>query len=420
MKKSLKGKRVLRASVVPKELIMDDKSRDYKKILKYYKFNHTDAQQLLEIEPLAKEYSKKLLDGFYEFIFEFEHAKMFLHNQEVLVRHRKGIEQWFLNLFCGNYDEQYFQKLNIISEVHVRIGLPTHYVNTAFSYVRDFIKEVVIRQQCYESLRAIDKIIDINLDILTIAYRQEEHSKLVDEVVLLKNAVQNGLIEPYIQPIVNAQTLHIEKYECLMRIKESKTKKVHSVFAYLNTAKKIKLYADMMQIMLEKSIELFCGKKIPFSINLSYEDIQNESFRTFIYEKISQCPSSEFIIFEILESDFIADFRVVQDFANHVRKQGCQIAIDDFGSGFSSMENILKLKPEIIKIDGSLIKNIDHLAESKMIVKNIVNMAKELNATTVAEYVHSKEVLESVQALEVDFVQGFYLYEPNTFESFKV
>ncbi|MGB5791827.1 EAL domain-containing protein [Poseidonibacter sp.] len=134
---------------------------------------------------------------------------------------------------------------------------------------------------------------------------------------------------------------------------------------------------------------------------------------------MKNCPSSKNIIFEILESDFIEDFTIVESFASKVRESGCQIAIDDFGSGFSSMENILNLKPDIIKIDGSLIKNIHTSLESRTIVKNIVNMAKDLNAKTVAEYVHSKEVLEIVQELEVDFAQGFYLAEPKAYENLK-
>lgn len=391
-------------------------NKNYRTILKHYKFTQEDASKLYTIKDIAIEHSDMLLEGFYEFIFEFDHAKMFLHNEEILSRHRTGIKQWFINLFCGEYDALYFEKLNIISEVHVQIGLPAHYVNTAFSYVRDFVKDILIKQKSYESLRAVDKIIDINLDILTIAYREEEQTKLVEDIVLLKNSVENLDIEPYVQAIFDAKTLKLSKYECLMRLIDTKNNKVHSVFPYLNTAKKIKLYENMMQIMIEKSINMFCGEDIEFSINLSYEDIENKTFREYIYKKIEDCPSSKNIIFEILESDFIEDFSIVESFAVKVREYGCKIAIDDFGSGFSSMENILNLKPEIIKIDGSLIKNIDKSAESKTIVKNIVNMAKELNAKTVAEYVHSKEVLEIIQELGLDFAQGFYLAQPKPYE----
>ena len=154
--------------------------RNYKKLLKNYKFNQEDATSLKSLKNMANNYSKELLDGFYEFIFEFDHAKMFLHNKEILTRHERGIKNWYLNLFCGLYDESYFEKLNMISEIHVRIGLPAHYVNAAFSYVRGFLKKVLIKEEKYEFLSSVDKIIDINLDILTIAYREEEQSKLVD------------------------------------------------------------------------------------------------------------------------------------------------------------------------------------------------------------------------------------------------
>jgi EAL domain-containing protein (putative c-di-GMP-specific phosphodiesterase class I) len=389
--------------------------RNYKKLLKNYKFNQEDASSLKSLKSIAANYSKELMSGFYDFIFEFDHAKMFLHNKEILTRHEKGIENWYLNLFCGLYDESYFEKLNIISEIHVRIGLPAHYVNAAFSYVRGFLKNVLIKEKKYEYLGSVDKIIDINLDILTIAYREGEQSKLVDEIVFLKNVVDSSNIEPYFQAIYDAKTMKINKYESLMRLIDPKSKEVFSVFPFLQTAKKIKSYENMMQIMMKKTFKTFCPLDIEFSINLCYEDISNESFRNFIYKKIVNCSKPKNIIFEILESDFIEDFNIVKDFATYVRTFGCKIAIDDFGSGYSSMENILKLKPEIIKIDGSLIKNIDSSEESKTIVRNIVNMAKELHAKTVAEYVHSKEVFEVVKTLDIDFLQGFYLAEPKAF-----
>ncbi len=385
---------------------------NFKKVLKHYKFDEKDAFLLKNIKNITSIHIKELLKGFYEFIFEFDHAKVFLHNKEILNRHEKGIEYWYLNLFCGEYDKEYFDKLNFISEIHVRIGLPAHYVNTAFSFVRGFVKDILIKEKKYEELSSWDKIIDINLDILTIAYREEEQTKFVDDVIFLKSAVENSNILPHVQPIFDANNLKVKKYECLMRIGNEKNDEVVSVYPYLQTSKKIKLYEQMMQMMIEKSFKLFCHKDIEFSLNLCYEDISNPVFRKFIYEKIQSCSNPEFIIFEILESDFIEDFSVVENFAKNVRKLGCKIAIDDFGSGYSSMKNILKLKPEFIKIDGSLIKNIDTSSESKTIVKNIINMAKELNAKSVAEYIHSKEVYNITKDLGIDFLQGFYLGEP--------
>jgi len=385
---------------------------NYKKVLKHYKFNDEDASFLASIQSISSIFTKELLKKFYEFIFEFDHARMFLHNKEILARHEEGIKNWYLNLFSGIYDKNYFNKLQTISEIHVRIGLPAHYVNTAFSFVRGFVKDIIVKEKRYEVLSSWDKIIDINLDILTIAYREEEQSKLLDEIIFIKNVIENSNIEPYVQGIFEADSLKKQKYECLMRLKNESTGELVSVYPYLKTAKKIKLYEKMTYIMIDKSLSHFDTLDFEFSLNLSYEDISNKAFRLYLYEKLEKFSKPKNIIFEILETDFIEDFQVVEDFALTVRSFGCKIAIDDFGSGYSSMENILKLKPEFIKIDASLIKNIDKQTESKTIVKNIVNMAKELDSKTIAEYIHSKKVYKIVKELGVDYLQGYYLAKP--------
>ncbi len=117
---------------------------------------------------------------------------------------------------------------------------------------------------------------------------------------------------------------------------------------HLNTLKK-----NLMSLALTFHMKIFPIKK----------------FIEFIYEKVKTISRPNCIIFEILESDFIEDFSVVEEFAKTIRALGCKIAIDDFGSGYSNMENILILRPEIIKIDGSLIKNIDTSSESKPLLK---------------------------------------------------
>ena len=84
-----------------------------------------------------------------------------------------------------------------------------------------------------------------------------------------------------------------------MRLIDPKTKEVFSVFPYLEISKKIKLYEKMMEIMVNKTFKLFSKEDIEFSINLSYEDIANESFMDFLYEKIKSYHKPQNIIFEI-------------------------------------------------------------------------------------------------------------------------
>lgn len=101
------------------------------------------------------------------------------------------------------------------------------------------------------------------------------------------------------------------------------------------------------------------------------------------------------------------------NFIEQVKSYGAKIAIDDFGSGYSNFERLVELQVDFIKIDGSLIKNIDQNDDMKIIAKTVVNFAKALGVRTVAEYVHSEKVLNEVKALGVDYAQGFYIGKPN-------
>ena len=386
---------------------------DISKILEDYRFTPEDAGRLVTLYPMAEQTLPELLPKFYDFIFSFAHAQIFLHSSEILTKHESAISSWFLELFSGKYDAVYFKKLSLIGETHVRIGLPPHYVNAAFSYVREFVERRMITQEMgVEDLAALNKIIDINLDILSLSYREEEQQQLIEDIVLIKGVLESGTVEPYVQPIMDATTDKINKFECLMRLKDPGSGATYSIFPLLTTAKTVHLYEGLMELMVEKSMAIFKELPYAFSLNLSYEDIGNQRFRRYILHKIQEFPEPSNIIFEILETDVIEDFDVIRHFIDDVRKFGCRIAIDDFGSGYSSMENILKLTPDFIKIDGSLIHDIDHSAESLAIVKSVINMAGELHAKTVAEYVHSKDVLDVIKSLGIDYLQGYYTGRP--------
>lgn len=100
-------------------------------------------------------------------------------------------------------------------------------------------------------------------------------------------------------------------------------------------------------------------------------------------------------------------------FIQRVRKLGCQIAIDDFGSGYSNFAHILRLNVDIIKIDASIIQNSDTDKNSQIIAKTIVEFSRKLGIKTVAEFVHSKEILETVKSFGVDYSQGYFIGEPS-------
>ncbi|NCD13479.1 MAG: EAL domain-containing protein, partial [Epsilonproteobacteria bacterium] len=220
-------------------------------------------------------------------------------------------------------------------------------------------------------------------------------------------------IVPFFQPIINVNTGEIEKFETLMRIqKEGQEHYLPSEF--LEIAKHSKIYSKLSMALIQKAFETFQISSNGFSINLSYLDMTNIVTKTFILEKLAEFNVGSWVIFEILESDGIENYEAIASFIDDVKAYGAKIAIDDFGSGYSNFERLNELRVDYIKIDGSLIKNIDRNEDTKIIVKNIVNFAKELGISTIAEYVHSAEVLQCVKEIGVDYAQGYYIGKPSS------
>jgi len=391
---------------------IEELAKDFERIKRDYRFSDEDIRKLRGLIPLFEREVERIIPGFYKTIFSFEHARTFLYNDDIIARHKRAIHRWFMELVSGEYDEHYYRWLAGISEVHVNIGLPSHYVNCAFSYVREVLNEILVRENRLTELAPLNKIIDINLDILSLTYKDEEQQRLISDIVLLKNALRSGTVEVHLQPIVEAQSKRVAKYECLMRIKDPKTGRNFSVEPLLKTAKSIYLYEGLMELMVDKTLRKFETLDCPFSLNLGYEDISDRRFLHYLHHKIIEFPYPENITFEILETDFIGDFNIIASFVEEVRVLGCTIAIDDFGSGYSSMENIMRIKPEYIKIDGTLIQALEKSEESRTIVSNTIRMIKELGAKSIAEYVSNEEIEKIVVEMGVDYIQGFAVGQP--------
>lgn len=227
----------------------------------------------------------------------------------------------------------------------------------------------------------------------------------------IKQAVENDNFVPFFQPIVDNKTLKWGKAESLVRLKE-KNGNIVSPFFFLRVAKKSNYYFYITKIMVNKTFNYFENRDEEFSINLSIRDILDEYTLGFILSKIKSYSSPNRVIFEIEESEGIDRFDEVISFIDIVKSYGCKIAIDDFGTGYSNFAYLLKFKADFIKIDGSLIKDITENKNSKIIVKNIVNFAKDLNIKTVAEYVENEEIFNEVKSLGVDYSQGYYFSKP--------
>ena len=237
------------------------------------------------------------------------------------------------------------------------------------------------------------------------------HEKNILWTSKLKKALESDNIVPYYQAIYNLKTEKIEKYEALVRLIDEDNIAI-SPFYFLDVAKKSKQYLKLTKEVIRKSFEYFTDKDYEFSINLTLEDITNKNISSYIIDMLKEYNIAPKVVFEIVESEGIQDFEYVNNFIDSVKKLGCKIAIDDFGSGYSNFEYLIKLNADYIKIDGSLIKDILLNKNNQEIVITIVDFAKRQGFKTIAEFVSSKEIFDKVKELGLDYAQGYYIHEP--------
>lgn len=254
----------------------------------------------------------------------------------------------------------------------------------------------------------------------TIGYYKDENliEKKYYENQLITNKIQYALNNNKV--IVEAQgvfdlskeEIKIKYYEVLMRIIDDKNKICYPG-EFLDVAKKTSLYIPLTKVLIKEVFNLIKRfKNTHFSINLSSLDISNQNLRNCFLEELENCERSENLCIEILESESIDDYKVINNFIKIVKKYNCKIAIDDFGSGYSNYYRILTLDIDYIKIDGSIIKNIATDEKAYAVVETIINFASKQGYDVIAEYVSNREILNILKKLGIKYVQGYLFAKP--------
>lgn len=240
-------------------------------------------------------------------------------------------------------------------------------------------------------------------------------SKQIDENIKVISKIRTALKEdrfvPVFQGIVDNKTKKIVKYEALIRLKE-RDGTLTSPFFFLEHSKKAKLYTKLTKVMIKKSFEKFANEPYEFSINLSLQDIAHYKVVNVLMEHLEKYKCGSRVVLEIVESEGIENFDELQVFIKQVKKYGCKIAIDDFGTGYSNFSYLAKLNVDFIKIDGSLVKDIEKDKSQLTIVESILHFAKNMNIKTIAEFVENENIYNKLNKLGVDFSQGYLFSIP--------
>lgn len=287
----------------------------------------------------------------------------------------------------------------------------------------DFEASVVLGYACSESgayenatlaLRYAKKM---NHDIVfaddILSEVHESVSNNMIWVKMVREALDNDRIEPYFQGIYDNKSGMITKYESLARL-IGEDGKVYSPYFFMEVAKRSKYYSVITKRMLDKSFEYFKDRTQSVSINLSIQDIMSKRMSSYIISKLEEYSfMAGRISFELLEDENTFSFEEVLNFTAAVKSMGAKISIDDFGSGYSNFQRLLEINPDVLKLDGSLIKDIDKSLDRRNIVETIVEFARRSNIKTVAEFVEDENIQRVVSELGIDMSQGYYFSKPS-------
>lgn len=247
-----------------------------------------------------------------------------------------------------------------------------------------------------------------------IKYNPEIISKIQQEYTylsLLKSALKGKMARFAYQPIIDCQTGKTAYHECLLRI-PGENGEIISAGKHIALAEKYGIinYVDNAVIEMAAS-ELKCAPDLQISVNISNIGLLDDR----LIEKMKKCLKSKKIasrlIIEITETAVNYDIEKTIRFVETVRNLGCKIAIDDFGAGSTSLGQLKNIKFDILKIDGSLIRDIANNEYSRFLVEMLVKIAAEVRAKTVAEYVEDGTIAKFILDLNVDYMQGNFFSE---------
>lgn len=229
---------------------------------------------------------------------------------------------------------------------------------------------------------------------------------------ILKEAIDNKNIVCFYQPIIDNETKKIVKYETLVRIEYNN--EIIPPAKFIDVAKQGIYYSKITEIVLSEAFDIVKKMKdYDISINISEIDIEKEIVRELIYEMLSKNKEyAKYVTFELLEDADVEKYDVLHEFINKIKDLGVTIAIDDFGSGYSNFVRLINYKPDYLKLDGTLIKDIHKDKFSYSVVKSIVEFAKANEIKTIAEFVENEEIFKTVKELGVDYSQGYYFGKP--------
>jgi diguanylate cyclase (GGDEF)-like protein len=253
----------------------------------------------------------------------------------------------------------------------------------------------------------------------TVEGKVQANRVVRDQAEKLREYLRDDRIVPYFQPILDCKTGKVFAYETLARLCDPNGETI-AAGVFIETIEKYGMGRELDRIMIQKSLAVLKQhiadqgvKNCKLFMNLSAQEIQGRGILGYaeqVCHELGISPGN--LVFEILERDAIGDMTHMRKFLTELRKKGFSFALDDFGSGYNSFHYLRELHFEFVKLDGAFVRNIMNSKVDYSLVNNLSRLCQDLGILMVAEFVESREIMEALQNMGVDYAQGFYLGVP--------
>lgn len=251
-------------------------------------------------------------------------------------------------------------------------------------------------------------------------YSAKMEEKVIDKLemkIKLNRAIENNEFVIYYQPIMDLKSMKITNSEALIRWKQDE--KIILPAEFIPIAKCVGEIISIDNWMLKNACAQ-CKKwsnlslnDIQVSVNTSYSQLKQPEFAGLVQNILeSYLIAPEFLNLEVTEDEAMEDFESIINVLTELKGMGIKISLDDFGTGYSSLNYVSKLPIDKVKIDRSLITNLEEDYKNTMIIKSIIEMCHSLSIKIVAEGIETENQLKILKDLGCDYIQGYLIGKP--------
>ncbi|MEQ8735586.1 MAG: EAL domain-containing protein [Rhodospirillaceae bacterium] len=229
-----------------------------------------------------------------------------------------------------------------------------------------------------------------------------------------RDVVDGSNFEVAFHPILDVNTGAFHHYEALVRFGGNFEE---SPYKYITFAEETGLISEFDIAMAQKCVDWIKAhrkEKVSVAVNISGISVDDKVYVEKLHALIDKDPwLNEHLLFEITESARVVDLQKANTFVQSVRRKGFHVCLDDFGAGAASFQYLSVLEVDVVKLDGSAVKNAQTAPKGRAFLRALTTLCKTMDVETIAEMIDTKETLEFVRDCGVEYAQGFLFGKPD-------